>query len=350
MNQLESFPSQAERLTMNGKPVIYRENAKTVLSMNADAFQEKLLCDGITLNMGDACAYSCSYCYVGPQMRKLLHGLLDGKAHENVVVRRRNARDILRQQLVNKNGQPKYQDPNDRRVVYSSTLVDVAANMELLRETAEACQVIFALTNWQVRLLTKSNLLPKLVELIPAEHHPRLILGVSTGTLDDRVAKAIEIGTPLVSQRLKSLHELQDAGLRTFGMICPSLPQADYNRFATEMAEAIRVEKCEEVWAEVINVRGPSFTHTHDALVAAGLNDEAEMLAGVTHNKVAWEAYARATFEAHAQFIPPEKLRFLQYVGKGTLTHWNQQRPRGAVLLGAYANTPQPSGETEAAQ
>ena len=61
---------------MNRKPVLVR-NARTVLTEKSAAFQEKLLCDGLTLNLGDACAFSCSFCYVGSQMWKLDKPLID---------------------------------------------------------------------------------------------------------------------------------------------------------------------------------------------------------------------------------------------------------------------------------
>ena len=64
------------RTTMNGKPVLYRD-AKTVLNDTNDAFREKLLCDGLIINLGDACAYSCSFCYVGSMQRYLAPPLLD---------------------------------------------------------------------------------------------------------------------------------------------------------------------------------------------------------------------------------------------------------------------------------
>jgi DNA repair photolyase len=133
--------------------------------------------------------------------------------------------------------------------------------MELLRETAEACNLLLDHTHFQIRLLSKSNLLHKLIadKMIPERHHQRIIFGFSTGTLDDRVAKAIETGTPLVSQRLKSLHWLQDQGLRTFGMICPSLPQHNYRKFSREICEAVRFEQCEHVWAEVTRDDGREF-------------------------------------------------------------------------------------------
>lgn len=333
---------------MGRKPVVYR-NAKTVLALKSEEFHEKHLCDGIVLNLGDACVYGCEFCYVEAAMRKSITPFLQslnqsaGTSYDfpDVVIRRKNALKLLRGQLFDSKEMPKFDDPNDNRVVFSSTLVDVAANMVLLRETADACNLLLDHTHFQIRLLSKSNLLHKLIadRMIPERHHQRIIFGFSTGTLDDRVAKAIETGTPLVSQRLKSLHWLQDRGLRTFGMICPSLPQSNYKDFSREICAAIRADQCEHVWAEVINVRGASLTKTLEALRRAKLVDEAAMLESVSGAgaKEMWEEYARATFDAHAANIPPDKLRFLQYVAKGTDEWWAPKRDVGAVLIGKVA-------------
>lgn len=339
--------------SMNGKPVLYRENSNTVLNLGSEGFREKLLCDGVTMNLGDACAYSCSFCYVETQARKFAKATIDAFNAQNgltcdkplgftdVVIRRPDALQLLRKQLLLPNGSPMFTDPTDTRVVYSSTLVDVAANMTLLKETADACNIIFEHTNWQIRLLSKSSLLMNLVEksLIPKRYHNRLILGFSTGTLDDKLARAFEKSTALVSKRLASLHWLQERGIRTFGMICPSLPQTDYVRFSRDICEAICVERCEHVWAEVVNLRGESLTRTLDALEAAGLMDDAERLRSVSGhaNSENWEDYARATFEAHARNVGPEKLRFLQYINKDSATWWAERRELGAVLLGSVA-------------
>ena len=348
-----TIPSPASgcpRTTMNGKPVLHRD-AKTVLKLDAEAFAEKLLCDRLILNPGDACVYSCSFCYVENSMIYQAPRVL--KQHEeetgqslkfaDAVIRRRNSVELLRAQLLKRSGKRKFPDDHDHRVVFSSSTVDVAANMELLWETAELCNLILEHTGWHIRLLSKSNLLTKLVAdgMIPEQYHQRLIFGFSTGTVDDRVARAIEKGTALVSKRIESLHWLQDNGFRTFGMICPSLPQEDYQCFSSEACEAIRVDRCEHVWAEPLNVRGDSLVKTLAALKAAGLDAEAERLAAVSgagHGK-AWEDYARQTFLAHVQNIPPEKLRFLQYIDGKTADWWAKQRKYGAVLLGKPAKT-----------
>ncbi len=358
MNKKVKNMNQKNR-NMNGKPVLWRE-AKTIVTFDSKAFEEKGLCDGITLNTGDACVYKCGYCYVGSQMWKLVHEHVKSHnkkhstalAFEDLVIRRKQPLEVLKKQLLDKecNTKQKYSRKDDNRVVYSSTLVDVAANMELLRETAEWVTFLLDNTFWQIRLLSKGNLLHKLVKdgMVPERtkpgslwsHHQRLIFGFSTGTLNDNLVKAFEQGTALVSKRIESLHWLQDKGYRTFGMICPSLPQENYAHFSKEMCEELRPEKCEHVWAEVINVRGESFQRTYAALLKAGFKEDAERLKSVSDSPQAkqnWEQYARQTFEAHAKNLPPRKLRFLQYVDRTNASWWSDQRDLGAVLLGKHA-------------
>jgi DNA repair photolyase len=336
---------------IKNKPVIFID-VKTVLNDESEKFHDKLLCDGLVLNAGDACVFSCTFCYVPNAMIKLHAARLAEFNRETglnlgldqVVIRRRGFLDVLKKQLLNPDGTRIYADPNDNRVLYSSTLVDVAGNMELLRETAEACILIFDNTEWQIRLLSKSSLLACLVTqgMIPEKYHHRLILGFSTGTLDDGVANAIERGTAHVSKRIEALHKLQDLGIRTYGMICPSLPyetQEEYDEFSRKMCEALRIDRCEHVWGEVINLRGDSLTATVAALSDAGYKSEAERLNAVSGagTKEAWEKYARMTFEAHKKHVPADKLRFLQYVKEDTSGCWSCLRKHGAVLLGVAA-------------
>lgn len=335
----------SERTTMGGKPVFFVPN-KTVINFKS-GFGPKLLCDDLTFTTGTCCQFSCSFCSVPTTMRKHMpwmreHGVV-GK-HEEIVVRRSDSVDIARKQLLSRPESERM----TKKVIYASPLVDIAANMELVRETVEICKVILELTDWDIRLLSKSNLLPKIAVALVTDHPhvnsvARIIYGVSTGTLDDKLAKAFEEGCPLVSKRIESLHWLQDNGFRTFGMICPSLPQTiesgnEYVTFSQRMAEAIRVDRCEHVWAEVINARGDSFKKTYDCLCNAGYNDDARRLEIVSTYPEEWESYSRKTFTAHLTAIPANKLRFLQYVTKNTLPWWKEQEKNGAVLLGALTH------------
>lgn len=337
-------PAPTERATMNGKPVHWRP-AKTVLNLHSK-FQDKLLCDGPTFSFGDACAYSCSFCYVPDMMRKAAYVPKD-QPHADIVIRREHALDILHNQLRGLKDEVKAKP----LVVYSSPLVDCAANMDLVRETVKACAQILRFTKWHIRLLSKSNLLPKVAQYLinwddkaaadftPQDVRDRLIFGVSTGTLDDAQAAAFEQGCPKVSKRLESLHWLQDNGFRTFGMICPSLPQRDYDAWAGEMAQFIRADKCEHVWAEVMNPRGAAMPQTVKALHDAGYEWQAQQLDLVSKDKSAWENYARQTFLAHVPNYTNthgpgiSRLRFLQYVTKDTRQWWESHTANGAVLL-----------------
>lgn len=349
---IEEKDRDGGRETMNGKPV-FTVAAKSIINTKS-GFAKKLLCDGFTFSMGDACAYSCAFCYVDSMFTKLPRVMALKEAHklthEQMVIRRGNALAILESELRHPNGKLKYPDPKDNRVIYSSPSVDVAANMDLVRETVEACVLILKHTGWHIRLLSKSSLLSKVAELLherttgggfefdPRVLRERLIFGVSTGTLDDGVAASFEEKTPKVSMRLRSLHWLQDHGFRTFGMICPSLPQPDaiaYHKFAVEAAAAIRVEKCEHVWAEVINVRGESMTRTCDALKRDGFLLGSKMLEEVSTDSEKWDAYNRATFIAHTKALAlhPGKLRYLTYTTKASHDWWVERNNLGAVLL-----------------
>lgn len=324
--------------TIAGKPVVYIPGG--VLNLRSK-FKEKGLCDGPTFSTGIACVYRCSFCYVesyqtmNPQVQQAISDT--GSAFQDLVIRRPNAAEKLREALTQPNGKPKFAG-GPKKVIYASPLVDVAANIELAKETLACCKVIFELTNWDIRLLSKSNLLPFIAKGLTAEFKKRVIFGVSTGTFDDKLTLAFEQGTALVSKRLESLYWLQDNGFRTFGMICPSLPQEDYDAFAQEARVKIREQFCENTWAEVLNVRGESMIRTCSSLEAAGYGREAGYIRGVSADLDSWEQYARNTFLAQAKVFPKGKLSFLQYINPANQAWWKEQIPNGAVLLGELAD------------
>ena len=333
----------------NGKPV-FKIPPGNVISLES-AFSHKMLCDGPTFTLGLLCPFLCSFCYVGPLLSR--HAAIArickeyGLTPDGIVVVKEDPLPVLQNQLLSARGQRRYPDLKDRRVIFASPLVDVAANLATARQTVAACRLILENTCWQIRLLSKSALL-KLVAEELIEFRDRIIFGFSTGTFDDRLAVSFERHTSSPTARLKALHWLQDNGYRTFDMICPSLPQADYAAFAREAAALVRVDRCEHIWAEVLNVRGQSLHNTCTALINGGFRAEAERLLQVSgqQNDSAWGAYARDTFLAHAAIVPPEKLRFLQYVQKKHLGWWRGQEHRGAILLGKHAAKPAAATES----
>jgi len=333
-----------------GKPVI--ETNTRILNLDS-GFQHKYLCDGPTFSAGTACAYRCSYCYVETIVgtKPFVTSLLGGNRFQDVVIRRKDAVTRLRNELRTASGKLRFKvgaheaakasgKPN---VCYGSPLVDIAASNELATETAEMVQVLLDDTDWDVRLLSKSPLIKLIAQSLKGEQKRRVIFGLSIGTLDDELARAIELTCPSPSRRCEAHRWLQDQGYRTFAMLCPILPQP-LDQFVRKALEAIRPDQCEHVWAEVLNVRGESMTQTLASLENNQHHKAADDLRAICGQgkRHAWEDYARETFLALAQATPKleggPRLRFLQYVNKLSEAWWRERTSEGAVLLGRTAN------------
>ena len=159
-------------------------------------------------------------------------------------------------------------------------------------------------------------------------------------------------------------------------MLCPVLPQRDpaaYKAYAAAAMKAIRAERCEEIWSEVVNFRAgskeptqdpddqhqrDSFKATLQALSDGGFEDQAALFKKVAEDPEAWEEYSRAMFEALleaapeqkvAMFIvgekvkaaPPKKLWWLHYPRNHASidNYWEHQQANGVLLLGSHAGT-----------
>jgi DNA repair photolyase len=315
----------------------------------SEGFAEKQLSDGLTFSAGNLCRYSCAFCYVPYIVQR--NGEYSRFAKELEVplqaleIRKENPVEAVREQIKKMDGIPKFKGSSsgdkDNRVIFGSPLVDVAATVGLAKETAKICQVILEMTDWHIRLLSKSNLLHIVEENIVSkeEAKARIIYGVSTGTLHDDLALAFEVGTARPSKRVESIRKLQDRDCRTYGMLCPSLPmesEAAYQDFSEKAAKAIRADRCEHVWAEPLNLRGNALKQTLNCLLDAKLKDEAKLLDHTFLNEYRIEKYTRDTFLAHKDVFG-DKLRFLVYPTERSRGWWSKHQGEGALLLGKNA-------------
>lgn len=319
----------------HGKPH-YTTPAKQILSFSEE-FKKKELCTGPTINLGLACDYQCSYCYVPGLMGRhptvLAIGKTSGNKHQEISLTKSDPLPTLKRELLYADATPRFMA---HEVVFTSTLIDPCSNKEMLANTLGACKLVLAHTPWTIRLLTKSAAVVQLAKELVGDKD-RVIFGVSTGTLDDNVARHVERGASSPTARINSLRTLAESGFQTFGMICPILPKTDLEAFADEVASKILPYVTEHVWAEVLNARGSSFRNTIEALKQAGDWGGQIALQKVHSNKATWEEYARDTFAALGARVQAGKFHFLQYVQEGQTTWWRNQMHRGAVLLGKYA-------------
>lgn len=172
----------------------------TILNIGS-GFNEKDMTTRGSITGGTACPYSCVYCSTPTMMGRSHHTRilrLLGIKHADAVIRRLDPVNTLRAQLTHKDGSPRFKD--DHGVVIISPIVDPLPNIEIFEESLELILLVMELTGWDVRVLTKSWLVRKLAERIPAKYRRRLIYGVSLGIIDDNIAKVVERGAspPLV--------------------------------------------------------------------------------------------------------------------------------------------------------
>ncbi|MBI4474713.1 MAG: hypothetical protein HY646_18725 [Acidobacteria bacterium] len=82
------------------------------------------------------------------------------------------------------------------------------------------------------------------------------VVGLSIGTLDDDWARSVEVGTSLPSARLRALRNLQQAGVPTYGMLCPVFPDVlEGGGNIEKLIEQIGPMQVEHIWAEPYNDR-----------------------------------------------------------------------------------------------
>lgn len=122
--------------------------------------------------------------------------------------------------------------------------------------TRAVLELLVEKTSFRIRVLTKNAVVgnSEWIEFF-LQHQDRFIVGLSTGTLDDEWARAVEVGTSAPSARLRALRTLQDAGVTTFGMACPVFPDVMESDRLDALVDQIRPEKVETFWAEPYNDR-----------------------------------------------------------------------------------------------
>jgi DNA repair photolyase len=122
--------------------------------------------------------------------------------------------------------------------------------------TEATLRAVLERTEFRIRVLTKNAIVgtPKWIEFF-RKHSDRFVVGLSIGSTDDKWAKQVERFTPPPSRRLDVLNDLQDAGIPTYGMLCPVFPDAMESNKLEELIDRIRPEMVEHVWAEPFNDR-----------------------------------------------------------------------------------------------
>ena len=166
-----------------------------------------------TINPYIGCEYGCTYCYARFMKRFTGHKEPWGE----VVDVKKNAPRLLQQEITK------------RRVgrVWVSGTCDPYQPLEKEYELTKRCLEILFAHGWPVTIQTKSSLLRRDMRLLTENKGSEVEVGLTITTADERIRKTFEPNSPPVKERVETLRLLRSAGIRTFAMIAPILPNAE---------------------------------------------------------------------------------------------------------------------------
>jgi len=211
------------------------------------------------------CGFGCTYCssnggmHISMQLQTISGAVTEAKGKKfdrydvgDIVITFKGVLDTLQRQL------------DDRRspwgkgktLAFCQLTDGFSPNLLRTGTTRRALEMLIDRTEFRIRVLTKSAIVgrPEWIRFF-SKHAGRFVVGLSIGSLNDIWAKSVERLTSVPTSRVKALHALQDAGIPTYGMLCPMFPEVLEGDHVERLMDAIRPELCEHVWAEPFNDR-----------------------------------------------------------------------------------------------
>ena len=211
--------------------------AKTIL--NRHKKRDPWFLDDYSLNPYQLCEFNCVYCYI--------RGSKYGDMKRELAVKI-NAPAILERELFRRAERKEY------GFIALSSATEPWMYIEEKHEITRKCLEIISKHNFPVHCLTKSSLILRDIDILkeidenavlPADLRGKLNNGVlitfSFSTLDENVRKIFEPNAPKVKERLDTVKELKDLGLKVGIAFIPLLPFiSDSEERIEEMVKAAK--------------------------------------------------------------------------------------------------------------
>ena len=163
-----------------------------------------------TINAYTGCQHGCTYCYARFMKRTTGHIEPWGEFVDIKV----NAPELL-QKEINKRTPAK---------VWISGVCDAYQPLEAKHELTRKCLEILAENDWPVTIQTKSPLVLRDLDLFTGARD--IEVGLTITTADDKIRRIFEPNASPIPKRIRALDKLHQAGIRTYAMIAPMLPNA----------------------------------------------------------------------------------------------------------------------------
>ena len=164
-----------------------------------------------TINPYVGCEHGCTYCYARFMKRFTRHKEKWGQFVDVKI----NAVSLLQREI------------QKRRVgkVWISGVCDPYQPLEVKYELTRGCLDILLAYDWPITIQTKSPLVLRDIDLL--KQFTDCEVGLSITTAHDGIRRLFEPNVPPINQRIETLSKLHSAGLQTFAMIAPILPEAE---------------------------------------------------------------------------------------------------------------------------
>ncbi len=203
--------------------------------------------------------------------------------------------------------------------------------------TRAVLDLVLEKTSFRVRVLTKNAIVGNTEWIDFFKTHPeRFVVGLSIGTLDDSWSQKMEMGTPPPFERLRAHENLQNAGIPTFGMLCPVFPATLDGDSLERLVDRLNPTLTEHIWVEPYNDRQNwhivQGSYQPNSQWHKWFSDVYEAKRWDLWSEYATDMYVRLRDKANAEgWI--NKLRFLLYESRITETDAERMGGIEGVLL-----------------
>ncbi len=199
------------------------------------------------VNPYTGCEFGCAYCYASFMGRFVQEQVQNWG---NYVYVKTNAISVLADEL--------RRLPPARRgaSILLSSVTDPYQGVEARYQLTRGILSALAAAEYpgRVSILTKSPLVLRDLDILKS--FQTVEVGITVTTTDDQISRWLEIRAPLAGRRLKTLKQLNAAGIPTYAFIGPLLPHFRYERHLLEELFARLADAgVKSVYVEHMNLR-----------------------------------------------------------------------------------------------
>lgn len=252
-------------------------------------------------NIAVGCNHACRFCYVpsastnklAPTLKELGVDDPDAQWGEYVFVRAWDEHAFKASvKLAMKTPPEKLKPDGNRAVMFCSTtdayqtIRDKAVSEQRRTVVRGALRIIRDESDLNVRILTRSPLAKEDFDIFKS-FGPRLLLGSSIPTLNNKLAKVYEPHAPAPTQRLNLLRAARDAGLYVYVAMAPTYPECDVDDLLSSLTAFKELEPW-TIFHEPINIRAENVERIRKQGEEIGVTVNTAVFA----NRDSWEKYA----------------------------------------------------------